>query len=64
MLSAHPFHAVKKDVNEVKHRAPDCDSGCRGFEPRFSPHFLLGFQPNTQLKKKSKSPIPYTFAYS
>ena len=31
-------------------RAPDCDSGCRGFEPRFSPHFLLGFQPNTQLK--------------
>ena len=34
-------------------RAPDCDSGCRGFEPRFSPHFLLGFQP----KKKLKSPI-------
>ena len=20
----------------------DCDSGCRGIEPRFSPHFLLG----------------------
>jgi hypothetical protein len=22
-------------------RAPDCDSGCRGFEPRQSPHLLL-----------------------
>jgi hypothetical protein len=21
-------------------RAPDCDSGCRGFEPRFSPQKL------------------------
>lgn len=21
-------------------RAPDCDSGCRGFESRYSPHFL------------------------
>jgi hypothetical protein len=20
-------------------RAPDCDSGCRGFESRYSPHF-------------------------
>ena len=35
-------------------RAPDCDSGCRGFEPRISPHSLLGFQPNTRLKKKSE----------
>ena len=49
----HPFHEVKKGENEVNcRRAPDCDSGCRGFEPRFSPHFLLGFQPNTQLKKE------------
>lgn len=21
-------------------RAPDCDSGCRGFESRYSPHFF------------------------
>lgn len=24
-------------------RVPDCDSGCRGFESRHSPHFLFGF---------------------
>ena len=36
-----PFHEVNKGVNEVNcRRTPDCDSGCRGFEPRFSPHFL------------------------
>ena len=57
-----PFHEVNKGVNEVNcRRTPDCDSGCRGFEPRFSPHFLLGFQPNTQLKKKSKSPFACPF---
>jgi len=42
-------------------RAPDCDSGCRGFEPRFSPHFLLGFQPNIQLKISQKSPFACPF---
>ncbi len=46
---------------QAKKLRRDCDSGCCGFEPRFSPHFLLGFQPNTQLKKKSKSPFPCTF---
>ena len=38
--------ATVKSVNEVNSKGENrvCDSGCRGFEPRFSPHFLLGFQ--------------------
>ena len=54
--------ATVKSVNEVNSKGENrvCDSGCRGFEPRFSPHFLLGFQLNIQLKKKSKSPFACT----
>lgn len=33
-------------------RAPDCDSGGRGFEPRFSPHFLI----DTYMKDQDTSP--------
>ena len=51
ITSSAPFQ-LQLDVSNAV--AGDCDSGCRGFEPRFSPPYLLGFQPNTQLKISQK----------
>ena len=31
-----------QSVSGANNRAPDCDSGCRGFKTRFSPHITKG----------------------
>lgn len=39
-LFGYTFKTINGDCSSAG-RALDCDSGCRGFEPRQSPHFLL-----------------------
>jgi hypothetical protein len=34
-------------------RAPDCDSGCRGFDPHRSPHFSRVVRPNVPVLYQS-----------
>ena len=36
-------------MSGANNRAPDCDSGCRGFKPRFSPHYTPYFAKGSDL---------------